>query len=183
MFAVSEVQSRVEICGKVPKVTLVGDRVHVRPDGVETETVSAIVPVKPLTAFTVIVEVPEDPARTCVGEAAPGTIVKSWIVKVAVAEWVSPPLVPVKVRSYVAGAFEVQDTVAVPDPDTLVGVIGPHVNPAGTRSDNVTKFANPFDATTVIVEIVGEPASTAAGDVALIVKSGGGLKVKVALVE
>ena len=54
---------RVEVCGEVPKVTLVGDRVHVRPAGVDADTVSATVPVRLLTAVTVIVDVPEAPAR------------------------------------------------------------------------------------------------------------------------
>jgi len=53
-------------------VTLVGVRVHVRP--VEGATVAArlTVPLKPFRAVTVIVEVPEAPARivTVVGLAA-----------------------------------------------------------------------------------------------------------------
>jgi hypothetical protein len=60
--AVPDVQLNVDVCGEVPKVTLVGDSVHVRPAGVEAETVRATVPVNPLTAVTVIVEVPDAPA-------------------------------------------------------------------------------------------------------------------------
>jgi len=56
------VQLRVEIWGEAPNVTLVGDREHVSPAGVEAETVRATIPVKPLTAITVIVEVPDEPA-------------------------------------------------------------------------------------------------------------------------
>ena len=56
-------QLRVEVCGEVPKVTLVGVRVHVRPAGVEADTDRATVPVRPLTAVTVIVDVPEAPAN------------------------------------------------------------------------------------------------------------------------
>jgi hypothetical protein len=63
VLAVAAVQLRVEVCGEVPKVTLVGDRVHVKPAGVEADTVRATVPVKPLTAVTVMVDVPEAPAR------------------------------------------------------------------------------------------------------------------------
>ena len=43
---------------------LVGERVHVRPILGETEEVRLTVPVKPLCAVTVIVEVPVVPART-----------------------------------------------------------------------------------------------------------------------
>jgi hypothetical protein len=63
-LAVPELHESVEVCGDVPNVTLVGDSVHVSPAGVEAETVRATVPVKPLTAVTVIVEVPEAPANT-----------------------------------------------------------------------------------------------------------------------
>ena len=52
----------VEVCGEVPNVTLVGNNVHVRPAGVEADAVSDTVPVRPLTAVTVIVDVPEPPA-------------------------------------------------------------------------------------------------------------------------
>jgi len=77
-------------------VTLVGVRVQVRPVAGDTVAVRATTPLKPWRAVTVIVEVPEAPARTvtAVGLAA---IVKSWIVKVTVAEWVRLPLVPVTV--------------------------------------------------------------------------------------
>jgi hypothetical protein len=46
-----------------PKVTLVGLRVHVSPDG-ETDDVSETVPVNPLLAVTVIVDIPAVPAST-----------------------------------------------------------------------------------------------------------------------
>ena len=49
---------------EVPRVTLVGERVHVRPMLGETEEVKLTVPVKPLCAVTAIVEVPVVPART-----------------------------------------------------------------------------------------------------------------------
>lgn len=85
MFAVPEVQLRLEVCGEVPNVTLVGVRVHVSPAGVEAETVKATVPVRPLSALTVMVEDPEDPARICVGDTAPALIEKSTTVKVIAA--------------------------------------------------------------------------------------------------
>ena len=57
-------------------MTLAG-RVQVRPAGVEAETARLTVPVKPLTAVTVIVEVPEAPARIWAGLTAPAAMVKS----------------------------------------------------------------------------------------------------------
>ncbi len=56
----------------------------------------AIVPEKPLSAVIVIVDVPDDPVETAVGEEA--LIVKSRKLKVDVVEWLSDPLVPVIVR-------------------------------------------------------------------------------------
>jgi len=54
------------------------------------------VPVNPLTAAIVIVEVAETPTLTAAGEVA--EIVKSVTVNVAVVEWDRVPLVPVIVR-------------------------------------------------------------------------------------
>jgi len=62
-----------------------------------TVSVRATVPVNPLTAVTVIVEVAETPVLTAAGDVA--AMVKSLTVKVAVAEWDSVPLVPVTVRT------------------------------------------------------------------------------------
>ena len=78
-------QLRVEVCGEVPNVTLVGVRVHVRPAGVDAETVRATVPVRPLSAVTVIVEVPDAPASIWVGDTAPAAIVKSTTLKLIAA--------------------------------------------------------------------------------------------------
>jgi hypothetical protein len=91
------VHERVAVCGEVPKVTLAG-RVHVKPAGVEADTARLTVPVRPLTAVTVMVEVPENPARICVGETAPAAIVKSttWKRMLAVV-WLKVPSVPVTV--------------------------------------------------------------------------------------
>ena len=92
-----ELQESVEVCGLVPNVTLVGDRVQVSPAGVEAETVRATVPVRPLTAVTVMVEVPVAPANTWAG-VAPAAIVKSTTVNVMVGVvWLSVPSVPVTV--------------------------------------------------------------------------------------
>jgi hypothetical protein len=57
-------------------VTLAGS-VHVRPAGLDAETEVLTVPVRPLTAVTVIVEVPDAPARIWAGDTAPAAIVKS----------------------------------------------------------------------------------------------------------
>jgi hypothetical protein len=68
----------------------------VRPDGVLS--VSETVPVNPLSAVIVIVEVADWPRLTAAGEVA--VMLKSWAgpkVKVAVAVWTSGLLVPVMV--------------------------------------------------------------------------------------
>jgi hypothetical protein len=67
---------------------------HVRPEG----TVSAreTVPMNPLSAVTVIVEVAETPTVTGPGEVA--LRLKSVTVKVAPARWERAPSVPVIVR-------------------------------------------------------------------------------------
>ena len=74
---------------------------------------------------------------------------------------------------------ELQDTVAVPELMTLVGLIAPQVRLAGTVSVKLTVPVNPLTAVTVIVEVAEFPTATAAGEVAVIVKS---VMVKVAVV-
>ncbi len=90
-------QLRVAVWGEVPKATLAGS-VQVRPAGVEADTDRVTVPVNPLTAVTVIVDVPEAPARIWVGLTAPAAMLKSttWKRIVAVV-WLRLPLVPVTV--------------------------------------------------------------------------------------
>ena len=66
---------------------------------------------------------------------------------------------------------ELQETVAVPEPVTLVGVIAPQVRLAGTVSVRLTTPAKPLIAVTVMVEVAETPALTAAGLDAAIVKS------------
>ena len=98
MFAVPDVHDSEEVCGEVPNVTLVGVRVQVRPAGVDAETVKATVPVRPLSAVTVIVDVPEPPASIWAGETTPAAIEKSTTVNVIVAVvWLRVPSVPVTV--------------------------------------------------------------------------------------
>ena len=70
-----ELQLRVGVCGEVPKVTLAGS-VQIRPPGEDTKD-SVTVPVNPLTAETVIVEVPEVPASIWAGDTALAAMVKS----------------------------------------------------------------------------------------------------------
>ena len=53
----------------------------------------------------------------------------------------------------------------------LVGVIAPQVRLAGTVSVKLTVPVKPFTAATVIVELAEVPTVTAAGEVAVIVKS------------
>jgi hypothetical protein len=65
---------------------------------------------------------------------------------------------------------------------TLLGLIAPQVRPAGTVSVRVTVPLKTPTAVTVIVEVAEVPTVTAAGEVALIVKSLL-LKVKVAVAE
>ncbi len=48
---------------------------------------------------------------------------------------------------------ELQETVAVPDPVTLVGVIAPQVRPAAGVSVRLTTPAKPFCAVIVMVEV------------------------------
>jgi hypothetical protein len=153
-------------------------RVHVSPAGVDADTVSATVPVRPLTAVTVIVEVPDAPARIWAGVTAPAAIVKSTTVKVmAAVVWLRVPSVPVTVTVYVAAVPEVQLRLEVcgdvPNV-TLVGV-NVHVSPAGVEADTVraTVPVRPLTAVTVIVEVPDAPARIWAGDTApaAIVKS------------
>ena len=73
----------VAVCGDAPKVTLTGN-VHVRPAGVEADVARLTVPVKPLSAATVIVDVPDAPANIWAGDTAPAAIVKSTTTNVIV---------------------------------------------------------------------------------------------------
>jgi hypothetical protein len=66
---------------------------------------------------------------------------------------------------------ELQESAAVPELVTLLGVIAPQVRLAGTVSVSETVLVNPLTAETVIVEVVDVPAWTAAGEVAATEKS------------
>lgn len=80
-------------------------------------------------------------------------IVKSTKLNVAVAVCTSEALVPVTVSTYVPARVALQETVAVPDPVTVLGVMAPHVSPDGRVSVRVTIPANPLAALIVIVEV------------------------------
>ncbi len=71
----------------------------------------------------------------------------------------------------VPAVVELQDTVAVPEPVTVPGVIAPQVSPAGTVSVSVTTPAKPFTAVIVTVDTADCPTLTAAGEDAAMVKS------------
>jgi hypothetical protein len=59
----------------------------------------------------------------------------------------------------------------VPEPVTLLGVMGPQVSPDGIVSAKVTVPVKWFRAVTVMVEVTDWPTSTALGEVALVEKS------------
>ena len=172
--AIVELQDRVAVPELVKLVGVIAPQVKFAG----TVSVKLTVPVNPLIAVTVIVEVAETPALTAAGEVA--EMLKSVTVKVAVVECESVPLVPVMVTTYVAAIVELQDSVAVPELVTLVGVIAPQVRFAGTVSVRLTVPVNPLIAVTVIVEDAEVPAVTAAGEVAEMEKS---VTVNTAVVE
>jgi hypothetical protein len=67
---------RDEVCGDAPNTRLPGMSVQVSPAGAEGDTERETVPVKPLTAVTVIVELPMEPLDICgLGVTAPAAIV------------------------------------------------------------------------------------------------------------
>jgi hypothetical protein len=149
---------------------------HVNPVG--TVSVKLTIPANPFTAVIVIVEVADAPLLTAAGDVA--AIVKSLKLKVAEAECVSDPLVPVTPRTKVPPADALQETVAVPEPVTLAGVTAPQASPNGTVSARATTPANPFIAVMLRVDVADWPALTAAGELAASMKL---TKVKVAVVE
>src|SRR2546425_11273926 len=109
----------------------------------------------------------DDVALVPIGETwglAIPVILKStaWIVEEV--PWESRLAVPLKVSVYVPAAVALQDTVAVPEPVKLVGVITPQVNPAGREEVSETVPAQWFSAVTVTVEMAETPTSIEAGD-------------------
>lgn len=53
----------------------------------------------------------------------------------------------------VPAVVDEHETVAVPEPVTLVGVIAPHVRPVAGVSVRLTTPAKPLSAVTVIVDV------------------------------
>ena len=132
-------------------VTLVGEMVHDVLLVVRLTT-----PVKPLTAVIVIVDVPAVPAFTVtiVGVAV---MVKFTMLYVTVTECDSEPLVPVTPTCTVEPVVNVQDSVALPEPVTLVGDT---VHDAVVLVTRLTTPAKPLRAVIVIVDVPAEPALT-----------------------
>lgn len=110
-------------------------------------------PPKPFCAEIVTVEVPAVPAftTTVVGVRL---IVKSWMVKVAVAEWDRPPFVPVTVTWTIEADAKEHDRVELPEPVTLAGDATHEV----LLVARPTLPAKPSRLVTVIVEVTVEPA-------------------------
>jgi hypothetical protein len=131
--------------------TIAGLRLDVSPAAEET-FVRLTVPLNPPRLATVMME-EDDPPWAIVKVDGLAPIVKSVKVKVAVAECTRVVLVPVTVRVNVPPGAALQETVAVPEPVTVLGVIAPQVRPAGTVSVRVTTPENPLIAVMVIVEV------------------------------
>jgi len=179
VLAVVEEHDTVAVPEPATEVGVIAPQVS--PAG--TVSVRPTVPENPFTAEIVIVDVAEAAVLTAAGELA--AIVKSTKLNVAVVECViaGEVLVPVIDSVKVPAVVELQDTVAVPDPVTLLGAIAPQVNPVGTVSVKETTPAKPPTDVTVIVDEAELPALTAAGEVADIVKSCGAVNVNVAVAE
>lgn len=172
MFATVALQETVAVPDPVTVPGVMAP--HVRPTG--TASVSVTTPENPFSAVIVIVDTADWPALTAEGVEA--AIVKSTKLNVAVALCTREPLVLVIVRVKVPAVVELHETVAVPEPVMVLGVIGPQVRPDGIVSVRVATPENPLTAASVIVEVADWPTLTAAGDVAAIVKS---TKLKVAV--
>lgn len=67
--------------------------------------------------------------------------------------------------------MELQETVAVPDPMMLDGVILPQARPEDGASLRLTVPVNPFNALTVIVEVADDPTVTGGEEAVEIEKS------------
>ena len=149
---------------------MVGLRLQPIPAVGDSDSVKLTVPANPLAGLIVIVEVRAEfmfPVRL-VGFAL---TVKSCIVKEALVECESVPLVPVMERVYVPANVELQETVAVPEAAMLPGEIATQFRPEGTESVSVTVPEKPFRGLIDTVEVAGILASTGLGEVALMVKS------------
>lgn len=155
---------------EVPRVTLVGDRAHVRPVDGEMAAARVTVPVKPLTLVRVMVEVPAAPALTVtlVGLAA---IVKPWTMRVTVAVLDWEPAVPVIVivdvpRGAVELVVKVRVDVAEPSAGGVTGLgLKLAVTPLGRPvADSVTGELKPPEEEIVMVVETELPGMTVRED-------------------
>jgi hypothetical protein len=151
----------------VPKVTLVGDNVHARPDGVDADTDRLTVPVNPFRGVTVMVEVPDDPANIWLGVTALAEMLKSFCGEnVTETVRVSVPLVPLTVT--------VKATVQVP-PAVSAAVFG--VGSVTLVGEMV--FVQPVGGVVVIVRAMLPVKPLSAFAVIVEVELPGGLKLTV----
>ena len=144
MPADANVQERVAL---PEPVTLVGLAAHA-----VLLVANPTTPAKPFCAETVTVEVPELPAFT-VTVVGVTPIVKSWIVKVAVAECDKPPLVPVTVTWMIEADAKEHDRVELLEPVTLAGEAVHEV----LLVARLTIPAKPLNPVTVTAEVTVEP--------------------------
>jgi hypothetical protein len=156
----------------VPALTTdVGLRVHVAPDAGQPETVKFTVPVYPLTAATVIVEVPGVPPDVTVSAVGLAEMVKSGdtIDKETCVVCVTLPLMPLIVSmelpaGVVPPTLVVTVSVEVVEPFaggvTGVGLIA-HVAKLGQPvADRPTALLNPPTELTVMVDVPDLPCAT-----------------------
>ena len=110
-------------------------------------------PAKAFCAETVTVDVPALPAFT-ITVVGVRLIVKSWTVKVTVAECDNPALAPVVVRWIVEADAKEQDTVELPEPEMLAGDALQEV----LFVARLTTPAKPLSPDTIMVEVTVDPA-------------------------
>jgi hypothetical protein len=142
---------------------LVGDRLHAKPLVGEIEEVRLTVPVKPLCAVTVIVEVPVAPARAVTAVGLAVTVYGVPDVTVTVAAFVRPLPVPVTVTVKVPGVEEVQERVEAPLVVPLLSMmlVGDNVQTmpldGETAAVMVTVPVNPLRPVIVTLEVPVPP--------------------------
>jgi len=158
-----------------------GLTVKVRPGELDADNVT--VPTNPLTADTVIVDVPVAPA-TKLKLTGLVTRAKSVTAKVTETLWLWEPLVPVTVTAYVP-AEPLQNSVELwLGPRTMLVAFSVQVRPEEKPDDaRVTVPVKPLIGVTVMVELLTVPALIVmAVGLALMVKSDvGALLLKVAV--
>jgi len=146
---------------------LVGESIHESPVDGDDVAAKVTVPAKPFTPDIVTVEFPALPTVTLTVEGLT-EMLKSWTMKVAVFVCDLAPLVPVTVTWTVEAELKMQESVALPDPDTLVGETVHEV----LFVIRLTVPVKPLTGATVMVEVPAVPTFrvTAVG-LALMAKS------------